>query len=93
MIKKEIIYPGLGLLSLLVGILIVTSGISVHSGLFAIGIIGFLILLPLILLVKSVQSLLRKPQQEKSKTRNYAKVLVILLSLLWGTLMIMGAWR
>lgn len=93
MLKRGIVYPLGGLLSLLVGLVIINAGLDVHSGeifLWLVGIFGFLLVLPIILFVRSIQMLIGKLRYEESKIKNYTVIFTFLLGLSWMTLMVMG---
>jgi uncharacterized membrane protein len=94
--KNPITYPVSGLLSLIVGLIIINAGLNVHSGeifLWLIGIFGFILLVPIILLAKSIQILAIKMKDEKSKIKTYTLILTVLLALSWVTLVTVGIWN
>lgn len=94
-LKKEIAYPLSGILSVIIGILIISSGLNIHSEevfIFLIAIFGFILLFPLIFLIKSIQLLTIK-KDEESRTKIYATTLTIVLGLSWLTLVVIGIWN
>jgi hypothetical protein len=94
--QNTIIYPLSGLLCLVIGVVIITSGLNVHSGeifLWLLGIFGFLFSFPAILFAKSIQILKRPEMQEKSKIRYYSIVLTTGLGLFWITIIAVGLWK
>jgi hypothetical protein len=96
MFRNAIVYPLSGLLSLVVGLVIITSGLNVHSGeifLWLIGIFGFLLVFPILLLAKSIQVLAIKMRHEESKIKTYTLILTVLLGLSWATLVTVGIWK
>jgi hypothetical protein len=94
--KKPITYPVIGLLSLIVGLIIINAGLNVHSGeifLWLIGIFGFILLVPIILLFKSIQILTIRMKDVKSKVKTYTLILTVLLGLSWVTFVTVGIWN
>lgn len=95
MFKNAIAYPLSGLISLIIGLIIINAGLNVHSGeifLWLIGIFGFLLFMPLIFLVKSIQ-LLMGMKNEESKIKTTTFILSIILGLSWVTLMTVAIWK
>lgn len=81
--------PIAGLLCIGIGLIIVSSGLNVHSGeifLWLLGVFGFILIFPIILFAKSVQVL--KKAETKSSARVFAILLTAALAMLWASFII-----
>src|SRR5690349_4664289 len=94
--RQIVTYPLLGLLSLAIGVAIVDSGLNVHSGeifLWLVAVFGCILLLPLVLLAKSIQILVIEMKSDESRRKTFMKVLTSLLGLSWVTTVTIGLLR
>lgn len=72
MFKNVIVYPICGVLSLIIGLIIINAGLNVHSGeifLWLIGVFGFLLVIPILLFAKWIQLLIRRRKKLAEEER------------------------